>query len=580
MANDLLWTQQQQRLSSKQSRPDGPDPVFITSEMASRAARMPEYARENASLLSLLDACANAPETIPQVLVETAMTACDGDSAVLSLLVPGENPCFRWEATAGALTRSVGTTIPRGVSPCDIVMTQSRVQLLRYPQQHYTALPPDPPIVEALLAPFAVDDQPVGTLWVVAHSEDRHFDEECARLLSRLTAFAGIAQRLHLSTEALRGTEQALREADQRKDAFLAILAHELRNPLAPIRNAAYILNSAKMRPRDVQWAQSVISRQVTQMSRLLDDLLDISRITQNKIHLKKERVELTSVLDSAVEAARPLIDGKHQRISINLPSMVPAFQADPVRLTQVVTNLLTNAAKYTDAGGLIDLSARIDGETLILSVKDSGVGISADALAKIFQIFSQVDDTLSRADGGLGIGLALTKGLVELHGGVIEARSDGPQLGSEFVVRIPMFSLAPSQTGPSSVALTEPSVDRRVLVADDNRDAAESLALLLELAGYEVRVASSGQAAVTLARAFRPEIAIIDIGMSDMDGYEVAQSLRREPWSVGLVLIALTGWGQDTDRDRARAAGFDHYLTKPVDPFRIEALIGDLTSS
>jgi PAS domain S-box-containing protein len=372
----------------------------------------------------------------------------------------------------------------------------------------------------------------------------------------------------------LRRSQDALRDADRRKDEFLATLAHELRNPLAPIRTAAQILGSPKLAAQQLQWAHNVIQRQVGHMALLLDDLLDIARITRGKLDIKKERVRLTDVVDSAVEAARPLLDGKHHHFVVSLPAAELLLDADPLRLSQVLSNLLTNSAKYTDPAGLIELSVFVQDSVLCLSVKDDGIGIAPESLNGIFEMFSQVDSASVRTEGGLGIGLALVKGIVDLHGGTVSARSAGAGRGSEFMVRLPL-------TPANSTTLPVPDPDvpplisgRRVVVADDNKDAADALAMLLELSGHEVRVAHGGRAALSLAQTFRPDVAILDIGMPDLSGYDVAAQLRREPWGGAIVLIALTGWGRDDDRQRAAAAGFDRHMTKPVNPEKLEAYL------
>lgn len=366
-----------------------------------------------------------------------------------------------------------------------------------------------------------------------------------------------------------------LLEQDRRKDEFIATLSHELRNPLAPIRAAAKVIASPQISPEQCGRAQRIIERQVTHMALLLDDLLDVARITQGKLRLKKERLALVDVVDAAVEAVRPTLDGKNQQLSLRLPDQAALLDADHLRLSQIVSNLLTNASKYSGPGSHIDLTCTVHGDTLSLSVKDDGIGIAPESIAGIFEMFSQVDGVAGRFDGGLGIGLALVKGLAALHGGTVEARSEGLGRGSEFVVRLPLAGTEPATSSPVSQPTPSATVRQRVLIADDNRDAAESLALLLELAGHEVRVAHLGRAAISLARAFRPDTALLDIGMPDLSGYEVAQELRREPWGTGVQLIAVTGWGQDEDRRRALEAGFDHHLTKPVDPDRLAGLIG-----
>jgi len=374
----------------------------------------------------------------------------------------------------------------------------------------------------------------------------------------------------------LRRTEAALRDADHRKDLFLATLAHELRNPLAPIRTAAQILGSPRLAPDQLQWAQHVIQRQVGRMALLLDDLLDIARITQGKLELKTERVKLTDVVDSAVEEVRPLLESKNHQLTVALPSEELTLNADPLRLSQILSNLMTNAAKYTDPAGHINLSGGVQNGTLCLSVKDDGIGIAPQALTRIFEMFSQIDGAAARSEGGLGIGLALVKGLLELHGGTIDARSDGLGRGSEFIVLLPLTAATPSEASATDVDVPPVARGRRVMVADDNKDAADSLAMLLELGGHEVRVAHRGRAALELAQTFRPDVAIIDIGMPDLSGYEVAKELRRESWGTGICLIALTGWGQDDDRQRAKDAGFDRHMTKPVEAWALEELLSN----
>jgi PAS domain S-box-containing protein len=368
---------------------------------------------------------------------------------------------------------------------------------------------------------------------------------------------------------------QALRESDRVKDRFLATLSHELRNPLAPIRTAAQILSNPKLDSEQLASARRIIQRQVRHMAWLLDDLLDVARITQGKLELKKGRVSLTGAVDAAVEAARPLLDRKHHRLTVTLPADDPEIDGDVVRVTQILSNLLTNAAKYTDPHGRIDVAATVTFAHVEIEVRDNGIGIAPEALPTLFTMFSQVSGAGSRSEGGLGIGLALIKGLVELHGGAIQAASDGAGCGSTFIVRLPLVvgDADRGSTEPGEQAATE-AARRRILVVDDNRDAATALGMLLELAGHEVRIAHDGSTALSLARTFRPVLALLDIGMPGMNGYELAKALRSEPWSAALCLAALTGWGQEEDRSEAHQAGFDHHLTKPVDPHAVEALV------
>jgi len=375
------------------------------------------------------------------------------------------------------------------------------------------------------------------------------------------------------AAETLRRSEDALREADRRKDQFLAILSHELRNPLAPIRTAAHLLAKTNLDESQAAEARNIIQRQVRLMALLLDDLLDIARITQGKLQLKRKQVSLSSIVDAAVEAARPLIEARQHALRVDLPEVPLQLDADPLRLGQVLANLLTNAAKYTDPGGHIELSARVDGDRLELRVQDDGIGITPALRQRLFTMFAQGEDRDHRGEGGLGIGLALVKGLVELHAGSIEVESEGVRKGSTFVLRLP---LPPQESGAPLDAASKDeaqSAGRRVLVVDDNRDAADSLGMLLLVSGHDVRVAHGGRAALSLAEEFRPEVVLLDIGMPDLDGYAVARQMRAELWGADVCLVALTGWGQEEDRRRTRLAGFDHHFTKPIDPEKLASL-------
>lgn len=376
-------------------------------------------------------------------------------------------------------------------------------------------------------------------------------------------------------------SEAALREADQRKDIFLATLSHELRNPLAPIRNAARLLESPHLSHEELERSRSIITRQVRHMASLLDDLLDVSRITRGMLTLKKEVVALKQLFEAAVESARPVIEAKRHSLSILWPPDPIYIEADPVRLTQIVTNLLTNAAKYTDPEGQISLGARKLGNTVVIYVRDNGIGLAPDMLSKVFDMFSQVAPDKGRDDGGLGIGLALVKGLIDLHGGSVEAISAGLERGSEFVLQFPnALSTPPAESADATQAAAHPSASRplRILVADDNRDSAESLGMLLELSGHEVLLAHDGLQALAIAAERLPDAALLDIGMPGMDGYEVATGIRRESWGTHMTLIAITGWGQEEAKRLARHAGFDHHLTKPMDGSLLEALLSGIT--
>jgi signal transduction histidine kinase/ActR/RegA family two-component response regulator len=377
----------------------------------------------------------------------------------------------------------------------------------------------------------------------------------------------------------------ALREADRRKDEFLATLAHELRNPLAPIRHSVTLLESNAVDEPSRMWARQVISRQVQRMALLLDDLLDVSRITRGRLDLKLDTVDLAALVEAALETARPLIESKQHRLTVDLPPQRVTLAVDSLRLSQSLSNLLTNAAKYTDMRGEISVTVALSPEGISMSVKDNGIGFEAGTSPGLFEMFSQVDSAIARSEGGLGIGLALVKGLIGLHDGTVEGTSAGLGQGSEFTIRLPLAVVIPGAVEPVRPPPPPPpgapaDTRIRVVVADDNRDAADSLAMLLEMNGHDVRVGHAGEESLEIARSMLPHAMILDIGMPDLNGYEVARRTRAEAWGADVLLIAVTGWGQKEDKDRAEAAGFDHHMTKPVDPDVIERLLQEYFSA
>ena len=377
----------------------------------------------------------------------------------------------------------------------------------------------------------------------------------------------------------LRDRAEALVEADRRKDEFLATLAHELRNPLAPIRNSIDLLRMHEISDPTLLKTHAVIDRQVSKMARLLDDLLDVSRITRNRMTLRREPVELSTVIDSAIETSRPLIEAADHRLQIELPAEPVTLNADPTRLAQVFSNLLNNAAKYTDPGGLIRLSVTCDDTSVTGRVQDNGIGIDRNQLPRLFDMFSQVESALDRAQGGLGIGLALVRGLVELHGGQVEVDSAGVGQGSEFSVYLPIRHRDPS---PANDTTADPghSHRHRILVVDDLIDSADSLAMVLRHFGHDVRTAYSGEQAISTAEQYRPDLILLDIGMPNINGYQVADWLRQRPWGNTVMLIAQTGWGQKEDYQRTRQVGFDHHLIKPLQIARLLKLIDRLPAT
>jgi signal transduction histidine kinase/ActR/RegA family two-component response regulator len=413
--------------------------------------------------------------------------------------------------------------------------------------------------------------------------------ETLNRVLQRANQELESANR-SLQTEVAERTrvELALKEADRHKDEFLAMLAHELRNPLAPIHNAVQLMHRQSFADPQLTWSRDVIGRQLAHLTRLVDDLLDVSRITRGKINLSKEVIELETLMTRTLETVQPLLEERGHKLTVEVPKGILAVLGDPTRLVQALGNVLGNAAKYTERGGHITLAAAESGAEVVIRVRDNGIGIPAELMPMIFNLFTQLDRTSGPPQSGLGIGLALVQRLVEMHGGSVSARSDGLGKGSEFLIRLPLFiretvesgqpiqqrsALEQSMTNAEGPARTQ----RRILVADDNNDALESLATLLQLSGHEVYTAANGAMALESAEAHRPEVALLDIGMPKLDGYEVARRIRAQPWGQRITLVALTGWGQDSDRRRSQEAGFDSHLVKPLDLDKLMELLAAL---
>ncbi len=377
--------------------------------------------------------------------------------------------------------------------------------------------------------------------------------------------------------EKLRQLAADLSEAHHRKDEFLATLAHELRNPLAPLRNGLELMKLAGGQEASIEEARSMMERQLAQMVRLVDDLMDVSRISRGKIELKKERVQLAAVVNSAVETSRPLIKQMGHKLTVTLPEQPLIVDADLTRLAQVFLNLLNNAAKYSERGGHITLAVERQGSDVLVSVKDTGIGIAADQLPRIFEMFTQVDRALEKSQGGLGIGLSLVKRLAEMHEGRVEAKSEGPGKGSEFVVRLPVVVEAskPPESGGAAEQPAKSSL--RILVVDDNRDGANTLSMMLNILGNDTRTAYDGQQGVDVAEEYRPDVILLDIGLPKLNGYEACRRIREQSWGKDVVMIAATGWGQDDDRRRSQEAGFDHHLVKPVAPQTLMKILAGL---
>ena len=452
------------------------------------------------------------------------------------------------------------------------------------------------PIVEFLFPEdrVRVTEEFFPALLVQGHAEGevrfRHFTSHAPRWMAykvlrlddaegRPTGFATVSQDVterRALTEELRTLAADLSDADRRKDEFLATLAHELRNPLAPIRNMLEVMKRAPDDAATLTHARDTIERQLRQMVRLVDDLLDLNRITHDRLELRPAAVDLATVIQQAIEASRPLVDAAGHVLRVALPDEPIRLHADADRLTQLFANLLNNACKYTPAGGAVAVTARREGPDVVVAVQDDGLGIPADKLESIFDMFTQVDRSLERSQGGLGIGLTLAKRLAEMHGGSISVRSAGEGQGSEFIVRLPILEGRAAEPAATAPAPPEPSRSQalRIVVVDDNTDAAVSLALLLELAGNRTFTAHDGVEALAVVARERPDVVLLDIGLPALGGHEVCRRIRAEPWGKDVLILALTGWGQEDDRRRSREAGFDGHLVKPVDYQALTALL------
>ncbi len=403
---------------------------------------------------------------------------------------------------------------------------------------------------------------------VLAHANPLH--DDAGRLIGAVNVLMDITDR--------KRAEDALRESDRRKSEFLATLSHELRNPLAPLRNGLKILRLTRP-DAEADAPLAMMERQLGQLVHVIDDLLDLSRIANGKIELRRGPIELAAAVQDAVEISRPLLDERAHRLTVTLPPRPVHVNGDRTRLAQVFTNLLTNSAKYTEPSGHIELTVEAQGSDVVVRVADDGVGIPKDKLDAIFEMFTQVEQCSERSQGGLGIGLNLVRGLVEMHGGRVEAHSDGPGKGSEFIVRLPALVSSGQRPlrGDDGTGDPQRGAAYRILVVDDNTDGALTLAMMLRLMGHETRSAHDGQEALETAEAFRPDVILLDIGLPKLNGYQVARRIREQPWGAGVVLIAQTGWGHEEDKRRSKQAGFNFHMVKPVDPAALEKLLAGL---
>jgi PAS domain S-box-containing protein len=485
----------------------------------------------------------------------------DSDARLVAALNAAKMATWEWDMQSDQLIMSDSVTDVLGLAPGEVLHTGKQAIALVYPDdlEHYHAM-----VGGAILAKSSWHGE-----FRIIRPRDGQVAWVQERGMTTCNAATGKVGTTGLVWDVTAGkrAEEALRLADRRKDEFLATLAHELRNPLAPIRSAAHLLGQPELTSELLQSCRAIIDRQAGQMTRLLEDLLDVSRITGGRLTLKKRMVTLREVVDSAVETVRPMIDKKAHALLINMPEKTVVLDVDPLRISQVLTNLLANAAKYTDRAGRIRLDASVSGGMLKVAISDNGIGVAAQDLPRLFDMFSQVSSAIDHSEGGLGIGLALSKGLLDLHGGSVTAHSDGPGLGSCFVISLPVADEERVYRSAQSDIREALKGERKILLIDDNRDAIDCLSVILQIAGYRVLSAYNGPDGLALAEYEKPHIVILDIGMPRMSGYDVARQIRRLEWGRRALLIAATGWGQESDKRMAYDAGFDQHITKPFDP-------------
>jgi signal transduction histidine kinase/CheY-like chemotaxis protein len=547
--------------------------VITTAELGRRGSRAPDYAAESRILASLARAMAHSPGLILQNLAQAALTSCQAGSAGISL-IEQDGRHFRWHALAGELASHLWSTTPRSFSPCGTVVDRNSVHLFSYLERHFKYFAAvRPTIVEALLIPFSFEDKPVGTIWVVSHDERRRFDAEDARLIGNLGRFAATAYQMRCALAEAQ-------DASRHRDECLDIVSHELRNPLFPMQLIADLLADEPLSFADVKRASGVMRRQLKHLEHLVGDIKDVASGSRGKLALRKERVALSVIVEQAIEASRPIVDRAGHALCLALPASPVFVDADPVRLTQVITNLLSNAVKFTARGGHLRVSAEARDGNARISVQDDGIGIEADMLCDIFELYAQVRPSDPGVEPGAGIGLALARSLVEMHGGTITAQSSGPGKGSEFVVSIPLAG--PAQAESAIAASTPPKAEPgklRVLVVDDHRDTADSLAWVLHNFGHEVRAAYNGASAIRAFQELSPHVIFQDLLLPGTSGAEIAREIRKRSASERALLVAITGAANAATLRASEREAFDHLIVKPVGLMELNKVLGRASS-
>jgi signal transduction histidine kinase/CheY-like chemotaxis protein len=540
--------------------------VDIRSALEARAQRLPNHEAEREAWAALATEMAESPRNMLQKLAERALELCQADSAGISLL---EGDVFRWEALAGVFAVFRSGTMPRDASPCGVCIDRNATQLMYLPDRCFPALLTEPRFVETLLIPFHVHGKPVGTVWAVSHNYERKFDREDERALRTLAQFASAGWQLWKAYEAAS-------ESSRNKDKFLAMLGHELRNPLAAILNANDVVQKLGINDSGIEQSAGVVARQTLHLCRMVDDLIDLDRINRGKLDLHRETSELRTIVAHAVETTRAQIEHRRHELSVRIPTETIRIDGDPVRLAQLLSNLLDNAAKYTPNGGKISVKAEVVHEQVCIRVRDTGIGIPSDRIDSIFGLYTQLQNPATAVSTGLGLGLTLVRNLVGLHGGSVEVVSDGPGKGSQFTVRLPILSALNDQPKKANKQSVMPT-GRRILLVEDNDDLAESMGQLLEMDGHIVGVAQDGEVALSKLRTFEPDVVLLDIGLPGMDGFHVARRMREATDRKDLVIVALSGYGQDEHRRQSREAGCDDHFVKPVRPDVLRSFLGRL---
>jgi signal transduction histidine kinase/FixJ family two-component response regulator len=565
MSTSQICHEAARRIASGQCATATLEEVDIRSELQFRPHRAPDYAAEHGALAVLAVEMAENPRNMLQKLVEMALDLCQADTAGISLI---EGEVFRWEALAGVHASLRQGTMPRDASPCGICIDQDATQLMHLADRCFPALRAEPRFVEALLIPFHDHGTPVGTVWIVAHNDERKFDAEDERILRTLANFASAGWQLWKAAENAA-------ESSRRKDAFVAMLGHEFRNPLAAILSASESIHRIGGNQSGLKQASEVVTRQARHLCRMVDDLTDLSRLSRGRLDLQKQTVQIQMLVARALEMTRPKIDHHGHHLSVRVPTEPIWMEGDPGRLVQLLSNLLDNAAKYTPDGGEISVVAESVAGQVCIRVRDNGIGIASHQLDAIFDLYAQLDVSATNGSGGLGLGLALVRSLVDLHGGTIEVASDGSGKGSQFTVCLPILPIpAPHAKAKATTNGSGMAPHRRILVVEDNAELAEALREILAIHGHTVCIAHNGQTALERLRSFDPDVVLLDISLPDIDGYQVARKMREDTARRDLIILAISGHERREDQRRSKEAGCDAHLVKPVPPHVLESFL------